>query len=160
MSSPRFLYWNEIFTPVRKRAQNKPLGTTWLQEIVWQMHHQGEISSVKSCLRTPLLEMVTRQHWPIADIKTMPSPRVIKTHLPYNTIPKGVNEDAQCKYIYVARNPRDVAVSYFHFSSTTRPFNSGYNGPWEFFFKLFVEGKGKFVVATFRHLKKKKKFSN
>lgn len=110
----------------------------------------------KTCLRTPLLEMVTRQHWPIADIKTMPSPRVIKSHLYYSAIPKGLNEDTQCKYIYIARTPKDVAVSYFHFWGTTRPHN-GYNGPWEFFFKLFVEGNGKFVVAAFRHLKKKKK---
>ena len=84
----------------------------------------------------------------------MPSPRVIKSHLYYSAIPKGLNEETQCKYIYIARNAKDVAVSYFHFSGTTRP-HSGYNGPWEFFFKLFVEGKGKFNVAAFRHSKKK-----
>ena len=76
----------------------------------------------------------------------MPSPRLIKTHLSYNNTPKSASKDAQCKYIYVARNPKDVTVSYFHFMETlSKKLGNGYNGPWEFFLKLFIEGNGKFV---------------
>ena len=75
----------------------------------------------------------------------MPSPRLIKSHLTYSTTPRSTNKDDQCKYIYVARNPKDTAVSLFHFTERlSKETGSGYNGPWEFFAKLFIEGNGKF----------------
>ena len=79
------------------------------------------------------------------DISSMPSPRLIKTHFTYNATPKSTSDENRCKYIYVARNPKDVAVSYFHFMTTLKKIGNGYNGPWEFFAKLFVEGNGKFL---------------
>lgn len=42
------------------------------------------------------------------DITTRPSPRLIKTHQPFPTIPKGTCKESRCKYIYVARNPFDA----------------------------------------------------
>ena len=69
----------------------------------------------------------------------------MKTLLRYNIIPKGANEETQCKYIYIARNPKDVAVSYFHFNEKVNVYGTGYNGPWEFYFNLFLDGKGEFV---------------
>ena len=94
----------------------------------------------------PFLE---RAHHPRAehsDINTLPSPRILKTHLPYNIIPKSEDKDSKCKYIYVARNPKDVAVSYFKFATSLERFK----GPWEIYVKLFVEGKGKFICAFSR----------
>ena len=49
------------------------------------------------------------------DIRTLPSPRLLKTHLSYDGIPKGSSEDTKCKYIYIARNPKDAAVSNYKF---------------------------------------------
>ena len=77
------------------------------------------------------------------DITTMSSPRVMKSHFIYDAIPKSANEDTKCKYIYIARNPKDLVVSYFKFVASLATYN-GYNGPWEFFVKLFLEGNGKF----------------
>jgi hypothetical protein len=45
--------------------------------------------------------------------KALPSPRVIPTHLPSRLYPKTVLE-RQCKRVYVVRNPKDVAVSFYH----------------------------------------------
>ena len=42
----------------------------------------------------------------------LPSPRVVKTHLPVDHLPKDLLEKA--KVIYVARNPKDQIVSWFH----------------------------------------------
>ena len=78
----------------------------------------------------------------------MPDPRIMKTHLTYEVIPKGRSEHTRCKYVYVARNPKDSAVSYFPFTSVLAAIN-GYNGPWEFFVKLFLEGNGKLVLMSY-----------
>lgn len=49
-------------------------------------------------------------------LANMPSPRVIKTHLPLSLLPPSISE-VGAKVIYVARNPKDVVVSYHHLCS-------------------------------------------
>ena len=98
-----------------------------------------------------MLERGTDPHR--VDVTTLPSPRLLHTHLTYDVIPKGT-DDTKCKYIYLARNPKDVAVSFYEFM---KAFGSGvgYNGPWEFFARLFVEGKGEIyrqLITTFKSL--------
>lgn len=115
-------------------------GTTWVQEIVWQMYNEGKISKDTINSRVPFLEPGTSKTWRQPDIVTLPSPRLIKSHLTFNTIPKSLHDNTQCKYIYVARNPKDVVVSYFYFAESLKPYGNGYNGPWEFFLQSFIEG--------------------
>ena len=121
-----------------------------MQEIVWQIFNEGEVNSEKDVARVPFLELATNPIFTNVqpDITTMPSPRLLKTHFIYDAIPKSANKDAVCKYIYIARNPKDVAVSYFEFASE-RSLVNGYNGPWEFFVKLFIEGSGKYEPTLF-----------
>ena len=76
------------------------------------------------------------------DIQNLPSPRLLKSHLSYDGIPKGASEDTKCKYIYIARNPKDAAVSKYKFL-TSLGADSGLNAPWEFYANLFVQGKCK-----------------
>ena len=85
-----------------------PIGTTWVQEVVWQIFNGGEISIKPAFERVPFLEMLTHPRAEHVDINTLPSPRIIKTHLTYHATPKDENEETRCKYIYVARNPKDV----------------------------------------------------
>ena len=124
-------------------------GTTWVQEIVWQIFSDGKISEESVQSRYPFLEKSQLFYRPgdesdgqKVSVTSRPSPRLIKSHLPYRVIPMSKEESKRSKYIYVARNPRDVAVSFYHFVLSFGP-GSYFNGTWEFFAKLFLEGKSK-----------------
>jgi hypothetical protein len=65
-------------------------------------------------------------------LKTMPQRRLFTSHLPYPLMPSLKGTTA--KIVYVARNPKDVAIStYFHNQS-----KGGYEGTWEEHFELFL----------------------
>lgn len=121
-------------------------GTTWMQEIVWQIFNDGKISEERVERRYAVLETSQLFDRPRGDsdkkvsLNSQPSPRLIKSHLPYHVIPMSKDESKRSKYIYVARNPRDVAVSYYHFVLSFGA-DSYFNGTWRFFVKLFLEGK-------------------
>ena len=65
-------------------------------------------------------------------VDNLASPRVIKTHMSIDMLPKEVLEK-KVKLIYVCRNPRDVVVSYFHFLKL-----DGFHGSFDVFFNAFV----------------------
>ncbi|KAM0725184.1 Sulfotransferase 1C4 [Formica fusca] len=46
-------------------------------------------------------------------VQNQPSPRFIKSHFALDLLPTVINNN--CKIIYVARNPRDVVVSWYYF---------------------------------------------
>ena len=73
------------------------VGTTWVQEIVWQIYNEGAISSEKQMFRFPFFEAsaCNANKQMLVDFKTLPSPRLIKTHLTHNTTPRSANKDAQ-----------------------------------------------------------------
>ena len=53
--------------------------------------------------------------WMMESVKytnNLPSPRVIKTHLPLEFLPSNLLDT--CKVIYVNRNPKDACVSFYH----------------------------------------------
>lgn len=66
---------------------------------------------------------------------TAPSPRFIKTHLPISLLPPKLLDTA--KVVYVARDPRDVAVSSYHHSRLFKVIN--FPGPFKDFWNLFVK---------------------
>uniref|UniRef100_A0A1B6DDS5 Sulfotransferase domain-containing protein n=1 Tax=Clastoptera arizonana TaxID=38151 RepID=A0A1B6DDS5_9HEMI len=138
-------------------------GTTWTQELVWLVANQFDFQSaaeVPQTERFPFLEFSlffhdeTKQEFlnensddpkKIELVELMstpgykiledtPSPRFIKTHLPFSLLPKNLLE-VGCKIIYVARNPKDVAVSFYHLNRLIR--TQGYQGDfpkyWDYF---------------------------
>ncbi|XP_006018489.1 sulfotransferase 6B1-like [Alligator sinensis] len=71
-------------------------------------------------------------------IKDSSSPRVFYTHLHYDNIPKSVFEK-KAKIVVVFRNPKDTAVSYYHFynNNPVLPTMSS----WDEFFQKFISGE-------------------
>ena len=109
-------------------------GTTWTQYIVYLLEHEGRPLAASQRLDEvfPHLEEVGE-----AAVRGLREPRLVKTHLPFSRTPWS----AQAKYIYVARNPFDCAVSFYHH---TRGFERHYDfaaGSWDTFFEWFVRGE-------------------
>ncbi|CAH2073434.1 unnamed protein product, partial [Iphiclides podalirius] len=142
-------------------------GTTWTQELVWLLandldytkaaaiplsaryiflelsmfmskslqeellkHNFGneEVIKVIKLMGTPGTQLVARK----------PSPRFIKTHLPMTLLPPTLLDST--KVVYVARDPRDVAVSYFHHSKLFKagPFSGDFKTYWSYFIRGMV----------------------
>ncbi|XP_038855163.1 sulfotransferase 2B1-like [Salvelinus namaycush] len=88
-------------------------GTTWMQEIVTLVKNRGDpqlSKTVPNWARAPWLE----QHYSAKLLEATQGHRIITTHLPYNLLASAL-QGSKAKVIYVARNPKDVAVSYYHF---------------------------------------------
>lgn len=66
----------------------------------------------------------------------LPSPRHLSVHTPYSHTPI----DSTAKYIYVARNPRDTCVSYYHFTKEGIGGSNYQNATFDDYFQSFVEG--------------------
>lgn len=66
----------------------------------------------------------------------MQKQRFIKTHFPFSLLPPSLMEQ-QCKVIYVARNPRDVAVSFYHLNRLylTQGYHGNFPDYWDYFEK-------------------------
>jgi hypothetical protein len=110
-------------------------GTTWTEQMVHLLVNQGEQGEQRLTDAVPWLETLPhRPNGMIAFLKTMPQRRLFTSHLPYSLMPHLNNTTA--KIIYVARNPKDVAIStYFHNQSKL-----GYEGTWEEHFQEFLKG--------------------
>ena len=113
-------------------------GTTWTQEILWQIINDLDLETVKktkSQERVPFLEIgginpksvseaVEKPPFvkdPILFADNMPStkPRVIKSHLTFEMLPPKLLET--CKVVYVCRNPKDQIVSFYKMHELVAP---------------------------------------
>ncbi|XP_063825143.1 sulfotransferase 1B1-like [Ostrinia nubilalis] len=116
-------------------------GTTWTQELIWLVENELDFKTAKEkplYERFPMLETTSQipeiafdlikanfmnlKHFQGLNdavrcpshqlIDQAPSPRFIKTHLPLSLLPPSLLSTA--KVVYVGRDPRDVAVSYYY----------------------------------------------
>ncbi|XP_005364698.1 sulfotransferase 1C2-like [Microtus ochrogaster] len=103
-------------------------GTHWVAEVI------ENIPNVGITLTSPI-------EWgdvsKFEELKMVPKRRVIPTHLSYEMIPRTVKQK-QCKIVYVIRNPKDTAVSLFHYYRD----NPNLPSPetWAAFLELFLKG--------------------
>ncbi|XP_037040729.1 sulfotransferase 1C4-like [Bradysia coprophila] len=131
-------------------------GTTWTQEMMWLLCNDLNYEAAKETVlgaRFPFFEMNAlmvdenssddetvrlKKFLPPSPLDVLPemtSPRFIKTHLPIKLMPHDVLSKG-CKIVYVARNPKDVAVSYYHFVKNPA---FSYTGNFEEFADFFID---------------------
>ncbi|XP_069838347.1 sulfotransferase 1A1-like [Dendropsophus ebraccatus] len=116
-------------------------GTTWVSKIVDLILNKGDIEeSQKAPIfdRIPFLECSDSGVPSATEIlNKLDFPRVIKTHLAVEVLPRSF-WDKKFKIIYVARNAKDVAVSYYHFYRMA--IRHPDPGTWDEFLNSYMEG--------------------
>ncbi|XP_059057000.1 sulfotransferase 1C4-like [Achroia grisella] len=140
-------------------------GTTWTQELVWLIGNDLDYeTAAKLSLkeRFPFIEFNFFFYNPNAEdqekkevdmfplhekfvdtlpnidaIFNAPSPRFIKSHLPFSLLPPTLLDTA--KVVYVARDPRDAAVSYYHHCKMMKMY--GLQGDFKEFWNLFISNR-------------------
>jgi methylamine dehydrogenase accessory protein MauD len=115
-------------------------GTTWMQMILYQLTTKGNMDFPHITTVCPWFERSLKDG---TAYDALPGPRVFKSHLTYRKIPKG-----PCKYIYIARDGKDVVVSYYHFYTT----HMGFKGSFNEFFERFLMGEVHYG-SWFRHVR-------
>jgi hypothetical protein len=113
-----------------------------MQHVLHLMLSRGEksfrhISDVAPWFERPLALGRKRAR----DYEDLPSPRIFKSHLPYLWLPRGA------RYIYVQRDGRDVALSYYQFYCS----HLGYEGDFPAFFESFLAGELQYG-SWFKHV--------
>uniref|UniRef100_A0A8C1JD49 Sulfotransferase n=1 Tax=Cyprinus carpio TaxID=7962 RepID=A0A8C1JD49_CYPCA len=124
-------------------------GTTWVSYILDLLYFGNEDPECQTSkpiyMRIPFLESCFQEFSTVAGTEMADSltttPRLIKTHLPVQLVPKSF-WDQNSRIVYVARNAKDNAVSYFHFDrmNMVQP----EPGDWNHFLEKFMKGKNVF----------------
>ena len=120
--------------------------------MVWQIIHGGNIDYRRLDVRMPWLDgmlhlMPHNPYYASSPLMierlfdSFPAPRVFKTHLPYDLVPKPRDQATKPRYIYVMRNPKDTAVSYYHHYQIL-PVLRATHLSWDEYFELFIKGEG------------------
>lgn len=101
-------------------------GTTWLKALVFAIinrtiydhsSHPLLTSNPHDCV--PFLELNLFWSKPFVDPDSIPSPRILATHVAYPALPESVVSSG-CKMVYILRNPKDLLISFSHFVNNMR----------------------------------------
>ena len=114
-------------------------GTTWVQQILKLLKNGGKEDGRDLMVAVPWPEVKIPPELPFhCDVESLPRPICIKSHMTYELTLGGVPHTTPAKYIYVIRNPKDVAVSYFHHFRAGKMHQ--FSGSWDEFFELYLSG--------------------
>ncbi|KAL5006864.1 hypothetical protein ScPMuIL_015670 [Solemya velum] len=104
-------------------------GTHWL----WQLVHL--LLSEKSEYPTVFKHKLMLEALDQEDMDSLPSPRVLNTHLLLDCLPDHLFT-CGCKVIHILRNPKDIAVSAYHFLRSLSHLKQ--IQPWDDFIRTFL----------------------
>ncbi|XP_064543858.1 amine sulfotransferase-like [Drosophila montana] len=129
-SFPEMIHNMEVLEDDVWVITNPKSGTTWMQELLWLLLNDCNFEAALSKdleLRSPFLEydfiIHTDEQRALKPVQELPSPRLIKSHLPLPLLPAQLWQK-KAKVVYVFRNPKDAWVSaYYH--GVTIGFNYG-----------------------------------
>ncbi|XP_023812455.1 cytosolic sulfotransferase 1 isoform X2 [Oryzias latipes] len=119
-------------------------GTTWVSYILDLLYFreslEDRLTTIPIYERVPFLEICIPGLFSGKDLvdNLTTSPRLIKTHLPVQFVPKSFWEQ-NCRIVYMARNAKDNMVSFFHFDRMNKVEPDP--GEWSSFFQRFLDGK-------------------
>ncbi len=118
-------------------------GTTWMQMILYQLITDGNMNFKHIDLMSPYWDEVGQGEG--EDIPALSTPpRIFKTHHSYKYVPK-----YDCKYIYIVRDYRDVAVSFYYHHWNFK----GYRGSFDqFLHEHFLKGNRNLRSTWFQHV--------
>lgn len=102
------------------------------------MKERFKAENSHSARNLELLEIVTQPA--TEQLARAASPRFVKTHLPMSLLPPNLLNTG--RVVYVARDPRDVAVSFYHLNRLIR--TQGYLGDFKTYWKFFIKDLRKF----------------
>ncbi|KAM9824789.1 amine sulfotransferase-like [Neosynchiropus ocellatus] len=110
-------------------------GTIWTQQIITSIVNfdGGNKEYPNNYEQMPWLEYIEHR----GPYSLRPSPRLFSTHLTPALMPPGLKEK-KAKIIYVMRNPKDVLVSFYHFSKIARDLKTPQN--FDQFLEDFLKG--------------------
>ncbi|NET40545.1 sulfotransferase domain-containing protein [Okeania sp. SIO2B3] len=117
-------------------------GNTWLKQILLLLTHDGNQPNLTMMEAFPWLELClppcldpAREH-SYEYFESLPSPRILTFHGWPHLIPTGM---PNTKYIFLLRNPKDVAISMYHHLRAKKSIS--YQGNWDEFFELYLSGQ-------------------
>ena len=117
-------------------------GTTWMQLLLHRLVGRDDLAFTHISQVSPWLERsLAIGTMNAADFERFPSPRIIKSHLPCGWLPR------PGRYLYIWRDGRDVAVSYYHFYRS----HLGYRDDFARFWQRFLRGDLQYR-SWFRHV--------
>ncbi|KAJ8308487.1 hypothetical protein KUTeg_013361 [Tegillarca granosa] len=113
------------------KLKNIKNGTHWLWEIT-SMLLNGKAEHIDTVKEKFELEFL-----PQSAYNSISSPRVLNSHLYFKQLPTDtINK--QCKIVYIDRNPKDVAVSFYNHHKKITVYQ--YDGKWENYCYRFMRG--------------------
>ncbi|ELU03684.1 hypothetical protein CAPTEDRAFT_177998 [Capitella teleta] len=110
-------------------------GTTWIGEILRQMRaYHPEANGSEVSMFPPFVELeLPHQPSALGCQDQMPSPRIIKTHLPYEFMKQKVEQEG-LKVVVLLREPKDTITSFYYHYCMKMAFS--FAGDFHQFFEL------------------------
>ncbi|XP_076812066.1 cytosolic sulfotransferase 3-like [Clavelina lepadiformis] len=137
--------WNPTNDDVLVASYPKT-GTTWMTAIVKNIIYRDSAEKLEMTKSISFLYSYLEQGIPLKYevMEKLPWKRKIwGTHLPAPLVNMEKLKKNGCKIIYMVRNPKDQAVSWFHFCQKDPFIKSmeGYSENWDEFFNGYISGK-------------------